>query len=591
MIVEVEEIPLTANGKVNKAALPDPRQETSREPKGKQPPRNEREAILASIWAEVLRLPGVGINENFFELGGDSILSIQIIARARSAGLQLTVREMFEHQTIAELAAVARWGVAMQSEQGLVTGKVEMTPVQGRFFRRGRRNPNHFNQGVRLEVRKPVKAEMMTEALREVLRQHDALRMRFWKEEGEWKQENLGMSQEVRVREIDLREVREEEEGEARLRACNDMQRSLRLEEGRMVEVGLMEGKGGRQEVVIVIHHLVVDAVSWGIILEDLEKAYEQKERGEEVRLGEKTTSYKKWAEKLKEYARSEEMKKEREYWEEVEGREVERLPIDSEEGENSVETEEKVIEEMSEEETEKILKRVGEVYQTEIKEVIMSGILMAVSEWSGNRRVKVEMEGHGREEVIEGEDVTRTVGWFTSEYPVVMEKRSEEVGEVIKGVKEEMRRIPRRGIGYGVIRNEEGEERKEGREGEISVNYLGQIEGLVGEVGGGRRLEMRGEGSGEVEEGEEKRREMIGVTGVVVGGRLNMEWRYSRRRHRRESIERLAEGYKRAMRRIIEHCMGEEAGGYTPSDFPAMKFNQAELDALMDELTGDAMD
>jgi len=322
-----------------------------------------------------------------------------------------------------------------------------------------------------------------------------------------------------------------------------------------------------------------VDAVSWRIVLEDLQTAYEQIEQGLEVELGAKTTSYKQWAEKLRDYSQSEEIREESKYWDEIDNLEVEAIPVDSHQGENVVSSVERVVERLSREETEQMLKEVPEVYHTQINEVLMSAMLLAMRGWSGSHRVKVEMEGHGREEVVEGVDITRTVGWFTSVYPVVVESSSDKVEEVVKEVKEQVRRIPRRGIGYGVMRYLSGEERRgERREAEISYNYLGQIDQMTEEG----RFEMGREIGGEPEDGAERRRELIGVNAAVMRGELNVEWSYSSNRHRRESIEGLARGYQRELRRIIEHCVSRDAAAYTSTDFAEFGWSEEDLDDII---------
>ena len=263
----------------------------------------------------------VGVEDNFFELGGDSILSIQVIARARQAGLQLTPRQFFERQTIGELAELARVSGLVEGEQGELRGEVPLTPVQREFFERGLAKPEHYNQAVLLEVKEEVESGRLEEAVKGLVKQHDALRLRYEQKDGGWTQEyGQGDVEGVYVR-VDLRGVGSEERARAMEEDATAQQGSLILSEGKLmraVEYDL--GEEGRR-LLLAVHHLGVDGVSWRILLEDLERGYEQLERGEEIELGMKTSSYRQWAERLEEYSGSEELKEEVEYWERQQGR------------------------------------------------------------------------------------------------------------------------------------------------------------------------------------------------------------------------------------------------------------------------------
>ena len=275
VVVEMEELPLTVNGKIDRKKLGDLEVKAggagARE-ESYAGPRTGVEEVLCGIWAEVLGLERVGIHDNFFELGGDSILSIQIVARANRAGVRVTAREMFERQTVAELAEVAGTSVGVEAERGEVSGEVPLTAVQRWFFAQEMAEPHHFNQAVLLEAREEVKAEELERVVRGLMKQHDALRMRYRRKPGgEWEQNNGGyeeMGDEV-VR-VDLSGVEEERQREELERAAEQWQGSLDLEQGPLVRVVLFEmGRGQKQRVLVLAHHLVVDGVSWRIVLED----------------------------------------------------------------------------------------------------------------------------------------------------------------------------------------------------------------------------------------------------------------------------------------------------------------------------------
>ena len=369
------------------------------------------------------------------------------------------------------------------------------------------------------------------------------------------------------------------------------LQASLRLEGGPLMRVAIFEAGGAEaSRVLMVIHHLVVDGVSWRVLLEDLGRAYGQVRGGGEADLGRKTSSYRQWAEALEEFARGGECRGAAGYWVGQAGERVEAMRTDYEGGDNVQGSERKVRVRLSGEQTRRLMTEVAKAYGTRVNEALMSGLGRALVRWGGRRRVAVDVEGHGREEVIEGVDVSRTVGWFTTIYPVWVDAGEGEVGagERIKRVKERMRRIPRRGIGYGVMRylSEEEEVREAAMgmgEGEVSFNYLGQVDGVIGERGRWRKGE---ESVGEEVEGGSRRRYEVEVNAVVEGGMLEVEWSYSGRRMGRERMERMGERYVKAMRGLIEHCVRGEGGGYTPSDFPHADLSQQELDDFLSEIS-----
>ena len=499
-------------------------------------PRTREEEVLCRVWGEVLGLERVGVEENFFEVGGDSILSIQVVARAREEGVEITPKQMFERPTVRGLGEVAGRVGRVEAEQGQVRGKVELTPIQAGFFQWGLAKAEHYNQSVLLEVREGTDSERLERAVRALVEQHDVLRMRYEPAAGggeraggggEWEQWCEDRMEEEGQRVLYERKklkAESEEEWQDGLEAdARRVQGSLRLRGGGLLraveyeredeeeqEAGRAEGEkqeeekkgegGRRRRLLLVAHHLVVDGVSWRILLEDLERGYEQLGAGqEEIDLGAKTTSYQEWARRLKEYGEREEVRGELGYWLEQAGQKdkdkdkeqagqgmIGTLPKDYEAAgeENVVGTQRSVVVRMEEEETRELLQGVPEVYHTQINDVLLAGLGRALGEWSGGERVLVDVEGHGREEVMEGVDVSRTVGWFTTIYPVVLggEGRATgawDVGRGLKETKERLRKVPRRGLGYGVLRYRLGDgglgSSSETRQAEVRFNYLGQ--------------------------------------------------------------------------------------------------------------------
>lgn len=578
--VLLEALPLTPNGKINRRALPKP--DYARPDTEFIAPRTEVEETLAKIWAQVLRLERVGVHDNYFELGGDSILSIQIVARAQEAGLRLTPHQIFQYPTIAELAAVAGTGPAVETEQGVVTGVVPLTPIQQWFFEQQLVDPHYFNQAVLLRVRQHMDPSWLRQAVQQLLLQHDALRMRFVYGENGWQQINAGWDGIVPLTWIDVSALTQQQAAvEA---AAEQVQASLNLSEGPLLRVVYFDLGAEAARLLIVIHHLVVDGVSWRILLQDLVRAYEQARRGEPVHLGRKTTSFKRWAERLRDYARSEALLNEVNYWLDQARAQVGRLPVDWPQGQNTVATTRSLVLGLEQEETRLLLQQVPQAYHTQINEVLLTALALALARWTGQRRVLVDVEGHGREGIFDDVDLTRTVGWLTTLYPVLLDVGSTTNPAVaLKTIKEQVRAIPHHGLDYGVLRylsdTDITEKLRSMPSAEVSFNYLGQFDQALP---ADSPFEAAPESSGAARSRRARRQYVLEVSGSIIGGRLQLLWMYSDQLHRRETIERVACGTLEALRAIIAHCQSPEAGGYTPSDFPEAEVSQKDLDMLL---------
>ncbi len=578
VFVRLDALPLNPSGKVDRRALPAP-EGLVEAGEAYEGPRTRAEEVLARIWAEVLRVEAVGIRDNFFALGGDSILSLQVLARASDAGLRLSPKQIFQHQTVAELAAVAGTASAADAEQGPVTGPVALTPAQRRFLDSEPEEPHHFNQALLLDLRRPVAPEVLRSALGDLQGHHDALRTIFDRTASGWEARCVEPGEEVPFRRVDLGGIAEEEQARAIEAAATETQRSLDLERGPLWRVVLFErGEGRAPRLLVVIHHLVVDGVSWRVLLEDLQTACEQRAREHRVKLPPKTTSFKRWAERLSDHGRGGEAEAELEYWRGVGLPGAGRLPLDFAAGEerNTGASTRAVSTVLGEEETRALLQEVPPAYRTRIDEVLLTALVEALCRWTGRDEVVIDLEGHGREELFEGVDLSRTVGWFTAVYPARLRRVPGGAGEALKAVKEQLRSVPRRGIGYGVLRHLRGEPLRSGAE--VVFNYLGQFDSWLG--GSGLFAPAPG-GTGPSRSERARRAHRLEVNGLVSGGRLRLTWSYSEALHVRDTIAALARGFESSLRALIAHCRGG-AWGLTPSDFPLARLDQAALDRVV---------
>jgi amino acid adenylation domain-containing protein/non-ribosomal peptide synthase protein (TIGR01720 family) len=599
-------LPLTTNGKVDRAALPAP-EEGGEAALGEVfvAARSAIEEELTRIWIAVLRRKQVGIHDNFFSSGGDSILSIQVVSRAQQAGLIITPRQMFEHQTIAELAEVAGQGrVVIDAEQGPVTGAAPLTPIQRWWASLAIEGAHHWNQAFLVELSERLDPAALERAVGGVIEHHDALRLRLHRGASGLEQIFAAPGGPVPLRIVDLAGVPAAEASAAIERACADAQASLDLEAGPVIRVAYLDlGPARSPRLLLAIHHLAVDGVSWRILFEDLWSAYAQALAGAgSLVFPPKTTSFKRWAERLVEHAESGIAEAEIAYWRAQDRAGAGRVPVDHESGPNDEASARTITVSLGAEETEQLLRDVPAVYRTQINDVLLTAFVEAFAGWTGEGTALVDLEGHGREGLFADVDLTRTVGWFTSIFPVVLARGDARgPGEMLKSVKEQLRAVPERGVGYGLLRrlrrgDDVGAVLASLPGAEVIFNYLGQFdqpgsaepapalvaaEPVMKSSRPAVLARPAREPAGPSQSPRAARTHLLEIVASVTGGRLHARFTYSEARHRRATIEAFAAGFLASLRGLIAHCLSPSAGGATPSDFQNASVTQDMIDML----------
>ena len=348
-----------------------------------------------------------------------------------------------------------------------------------------------------------------------------------------------------------------------------------------MVLFELGAARAGR--LLLVAHHLVIDGFSWRILLEDLQKAYLQLKRGQEIALGPKTSSFKQWGEGLQQYAAS--GKLDANYWLDAKRQRVPSLPRDKS-GPNTVATAQTVTVKLTPEETHVLIHKVPAAYRTQINDALLTAVAQAFRRWSGERHLLVDLEGHGREDLMVELNLSRTVGWFTEIYPVLLEV-PEGAGDALKSVKEQLRAVPQRGISYGLLCYLGSEETKAKARAlpaaDVLFNYFGQLDQVLSEL---PLFAMAKESTGPSHSVRGERSHLIEINGSIIEGQLQMSWTYSENVHHRATIERVAGAFVDALRNLITHCQSDAVGGFTPSDFPLARLDQRKLGKLRTLIT-----
>lgn len=601
--VSLPSFPRTLSGKLNRQALPAPVWEihTTR---SYAEPRTPEEIQLAHIWVDVLHLERIDIHTNFFEVGGDSILSLMVIARARQTGLIFTPRQLFQYPTIAGLLAVAKRAIDDTHEHEEIQGAVPLTPIQTWFFEQNLSSMHHWNQAICLEApHRLLIPAFLRQSIAQLIEQHDALRLRFLHRPHGWEQsiasDNVPID--TLVRTLDLSTCSAEEQEHAFVQAAEETQMSLDLTTGPLLRaLHVIRCAPEPDLLLIVIHHLVIDGVSWRILLEDLQSIYDQLVRKVPIALPPKTTSFKRWSERLTIFVSSPDLQRETAYWLATRQQYIPTLPLDfsaPSTGVNTVASQEHVRVLLEAAVTHELLQDVPKVYHTHIDEILLTALVLTCTPWLGQACLLLDVEGHGREALFEDVDVSRTVGWFTSIFPLFLDLRNVarhpvtqfDLGQAIKTVKEQVRGVPQHGIGYGILRYLHPDPALKAQLAappwaQISFNYLGQFQSALSSAEGGL-FSWASVSPGPLANAQGQRSHMLEIDAAIMRDQLQIQWSFSTRLHNRATIETLAQRYIETLQALIAHCRAAGVGGYTPADFPDLALSQARLDKVMNKL------
>jgi amino acid adenylation domain-containing protein/non-ribosomal peptide synthase protein (TIGR01720 family) len=527
--VSLAELPRTANGKLDRAALP--ALDAARMPVSASAaaPRTDTEKAIAAVWAEVLALPRVGAEQNYFALGGDSIKALQIVGRLHRAGIEISLAQLLGAKTVAALAAL------VGSEAGTATAAplgdaAPLTPIQHWFLATHGDAPGHFNNAALLAA-EPVDAGALERAVAAVVAHHDALRLAV--------DPVLAVQRVMPAAMVPVEIV--EVAGAAALTAhATAAQAGFDIARPPLLRVILYRLPEG-ERVLILCHHLVIDGVSWRILIEDLLAAYAAEQAGETVALP-ASGPWLAWPAALEQAAQSPELLAESPYWQAIETTAVAPVPCDFDAPANAVADHRTVSFELDAAATRRLFDAVAD--EGGIAPQLIAALGLACRECWGLDRLRVRLEGHGREEIAPGLDLSRTIGWFTSIFPAIFEiGDAEGLTDAAARVAAAARAIPRKGVGYGVLRYLAPGAFTAGPAPEIGFNYLGQFDA---ELGGGFRL--ADEATGPLLGGSLHRPELIDVESAIVGGKLSVQIGYGERQHARATIERLADAMRAAL-------------------------------------------
>jgi len=554
---QIDQIPITPNGKLDYKALPAIKLKSEAEYVA---PRNEKEVIVCSVFKEILGINfEISINDNFFLLGGDSIKALRIVSKLRENGFQTDIRNIMKNKTPRHIGENIEKVTAFLIDQGEVVGNVALTPIQKDFILNGDVSMHHFNQSVMLESQEQIDEVRLRNVLNGLVAHHDMLRATYDGQRQEIKpyQEDKHFALFVHncTDIVDAKQLAQTIEA-----TSNEIQRSINLETGPLLKVGLFQSET-KDYLLMCIHHLVVDGVSLRILLEDLTTSYQLLKNGKAITLPKKTNSFKEWRQALGRYYESDRLKKELPYWEAVK-KQIESGNIVFDKSKDSKQL--KVLNiSLSKEKTSQLLYEAPQSYYADLNDILLTSVARGIARATGNKIVSINLEGHGREEIGEDVIIDRTVGWFTSMYPVVLNGIDEDIEHDICYVKETLRRVPGRGIGYGVLKSfKEGV--LEGVMPTVTFNYLGEfVSNHQDELFLPSRL-LRGDDVS----CENTFRTAISIDSVVVEGTLMMMISYDASKYTAEFMNALYQEVMKQIDDVLEHCLHTTSPKPTASDF-----------------------
>lgn len=571
--VVLKEIPLTANGKVNRSALPEP--EISKT-FGKEyvAPRNREEEELVQVAGQVLGIERLGMKDNFFHIGGDSIKAIQIASKLNDKGLRIKEKDILSHPILEEMSLyIENCSLKNNTDQGPCKGEIVHTPIISWFLSQGFANINYYNQSFLIKFMEETGPDKLEAILNELVRHHDSLRINYDAKEGRIFYNDSHIQSGIKLDVIDLSMYTELEQNTV-LKETGEKQKSgFDIGKDLLIKACLFDlGQRGKR-LLLTAHHLVVDGVSWRILLEDMNMLYRKIVKDEKVASLKRTHSYQRWAEGLNGMAKR--AKGEVEYWRDVVSSEFE-FPTDHGFNETHGTNMQTVICVLDSETTQKLFKEANFAYGTDTNDLLISSLYMAIRHITGKNEIVIETEGHGREDIGEDIDISRTVGWFTSIYPVKLVSAGNDIPEVIKSVKEQMRRIPRKGINFGVLKYLSKCIADNGKR-HIRFNYLGDF----GTLSGNGLFDIAREDCGSDWDKSNRITALMEINTVVRHKEMEILLTYNGNEFTESTVKDFLDCYTSCIRKVAAHCTSRETKEFTPSDFDAANLSEEDLDIL----------
>lgn len=571
--VFIDKLPLTLNGKVNYDLLPEP--EIAEKEFIKYTTLVEKELVKAM--EEILGVENISMNDNYYQLGGDSIKAIQISSKLKNVGLDIKVKDILAYDSIEEIAAsIEESKVDMTINQEKSEGIIEKTPIIEWFFNQDFKNQNVYNQYVLLEYNEKLDISKVVGAVDKLTEHHDGLRINYDRKNNKLYYNNGHLNKISAIQYFDLSRYSYEEQRRSIKKIIDEAGVNFDIENSLLFNVTIINLGEETQDILITAHHLIVDGISWRVILSDFITLIKQMNDEVEVKLPMKTHSFKDWAKALQDH-RKKDFGEEKNYWQGILNKEV-NFPVDYSEEKDKVKTSNVLSIELDEETLIDLTKKTNEIYNIELNEALIIALVFVINDLTKKDEIIIELERHGREAINECIDVSRTVGWFTSMYPAYFKVEHQDVVNNIKSLKEQLRKIPNKGFNYSIL-NFLNKEFKEQANKYIRFNYLGDFDNIINK----EKINLSNIEFGLNSDKDNSLTALIDIAAMIVNKRLKITAEYSRNRFKDETVQKFIESYIDTLKLILDQCFNKESKEFTPSDFDDVEISQEDLDSLFD--------
>ncbi|KAK9761919.1 hypothetical protein K7432_012810, partial [Basidiobolus ranarum] len=541
-------------------------------------PSTPMEKVIQNIWSDTLNIPAakISIDDSFYQLGGDSISAIRVSSLSRQNGVSLSVKQIMQNPTIRTQALVANsTDITCLELVQINEGDILLTPIQRYFLETPQVNMHHFNQSWLLKLRDPTTSDSLTGAIAALIQQHELLRGRFFYSENQWQLRVLPIDRvafEVHQHSVEsISELKDH---------VHQLQQSLNILTGPLFQFSLYDLCDGQQLIFMTVHHYIIDLVSWRIIWEDLEQLLQGKE------CGYKSMAFMQWSSLLDEHAQELDMN----MWPQQATRPI----IDDMAllAKNTISTAKSLSFALTSYETEQLFGKSNSPFQTEATDFMISSLAIAYCSVFNLSNMTIGMEGHGREAWKEGIDISRTVGWFTTIYPFLVEvEGANDPLSVLKRVKDLRKLTPDNGIVYGLLRHLSRRSENPFNQDviQISFNYLGRFQQLENENSFLQSVEAPfdfdlGEASTEW-----RRNHVFDISASVNQNCFQAEITFSTALHSEDIVAQWLHGWKETLTAMINNCAQLDIVERTRSDFPLLKLSESEFDLLYKEILPEA--
>lgn len=578
--VVMDKFPLTPEGKIDNKLLPEP--EINFQKSIFVAPRNEVEKSIIDVWEEILGVQNIGITDNFFDLGGDSIKAIQVSAHLQRKQLKIEIKDLFLNPTIENLSSFVTECKAIDQKE--ISGEYSLSPIQRWFFSNITKNIHHWNQSVMLFNKVQLEKKGIEMVLEKLIAHHDILRTEFSSDksgDSSIFSASIKKMEHFKNVEIEVVDIKNENDNVQKIEeTANRLHHKMDIYRSPLIKVCLFKANEG-DYLLFIMHHLIVDGVSWRILIEDFCRGYKQYCANEKVEFYQKTNSYIEWVNSLINYSESTSISNELHVWKNID--DFEQKPLSREtKKEYRYQFEKQVLKiNLSENETKALTKEVNQAYNTTVEDILLVALGKAVKEWSGISKIKINLERHGRNSFDSKIDMSRTVGWFTSMFPVLLNIEDTNISEIIVSVKEQIRTIPNNGIGYNILKymptGSNNEKYRNKLKPEISFNFLGQIDNIKLDGGFELSTKLYGDALGR----ENELNFAIDINGMILQNKLLLEFNYSNIEFSKESIESLSTLFNENIKALISHCLKKEQKTKTMSDVGFGNISNEEYKSL----------